>query len=101
MRMYCAKQRARLPELIALSATEQLGRLTLVRPALVASALIRAGVMSGVPVICSCLRFEFTVERPLAPSAITATPKAIRIAPEMKPPISRTFFMTVFLLEAG
>ena len=99
MRMYCAKQRALVPVVIALLATEQLGKETFVRPAFVASTLISAGVMSGEPVICSAFKFELTVERPLAPSAITATPKAMRIAPEMNPPISSTFFMTV-LLEA-
>src|SRR5262245_23153668 len=93
--MYCAKQRARFPLSIALPATEQVGNETPLRPAADASLLIAAGVMSGVPTIASCFRLEFTVERPLAPSAITATPKAIRIAPEMKPPISRTLFIVL------
>jgi hypothetical protein len=90
------RERARvsLPLLIALPATERVGNLIPVRPAFVASSLISAGVMSGVPTIFSCLRLSLTVARPLAPSAITATPNAIRIAPEMNPPISRTFFMT-------
>ena len=78
MRMYWAKQRAVEPLVIALPATEQVGKLTPVRPAFAASALISAGVMSGVPTIFSCLRLELTVERPLTPSTMTATPKADR-----------------------
>ena len=37
------------------------------RPAFFASAAIAAGVMSGEPTICSCLRLDCTVLRPLTP----------------------------------
>src|SRR6516162_1345794 len=49
--------------------------------------------MSGVPVIISCFRLLFTVERPLRASTMTATPNTMRTAPAMKPPISRTLLM--------
>ena len=45
--------------------------------------------MSGEPTIFSSLRLSVTVERALMASAITTTPKTIRIAPETKPPILR------------
>src|SRR5213078_3168949 len=73
-----------------------LGRLRLLgRPASFASALIAAGVMSGVPTIFSCLRLLVTVERPLKPMTIAAMPNAIRTAAATTPPISNAFRMTL------
>src|SRR5579884_3569474 len=98
MRMYSAKHRAVAPSTTALPATVQVGNVIPVRPAFAASALIAAGVISGVPVIFSCLRLELTVERPLAASRITATPNATMIAAETNPPISSTLFVVIVLL---
>src|SRR5690349_11637702 len=89
MRMYRAKQRARSPLSTRFPATLQLGNETSFSPACCASCLIPAGVMSGVPTICSCFKELSTVERPFSASTITAIPNAIRIAPETIPPISR------------
>src|SRR5213596_1760172 len=52
--------------------------------------------MSGVPVICSCLRLELTVERPFMPITIAAIPNAIRAAAATTPPISKN--LRIYLL---
>src|SRR5262245_844373 len=113
MRMYFAKQRASEPVLTTWFATEQLGVVmgdgVIFEPAAFSCAnsfdwaccaaftspAIAAGVMSGVPVICSCLRESFTVERPLKPITIAAMPKAIRTAPATIPPISKNFLIVL------
>ena len=64
-------------------------------PAFLASAAIAAGVMSGVPTICSCLMLEFTVLRPLKPMTMATTPNAMRTAAAAKPPISNALRMSV------
>src|SRR5919201_5356783 len=90
--MYCAKQRARSPLLTALPATLHVGRSTLAASfASRASALIALGVMSGVPTIASCFRFECTVPRPLRPSTIAVIPKATRTMLAAMPPYSKNF----------
>src|SRR3954452_20967828 len=93
MRMYCAKQRARVPLSTVWPATVQVGKLTFFRPALVASPLIAAGVMSGVPATASALRFELTVLRPLKPITIVTIPNATRTTAAAYPPHSRTFLV--------
>src|SRR5581483_559691 len=72
MRMYCAKQRARLPVLTGRFATLQvgIGVAAMLRPAPFASAVMAFGVMSGVPTICCCLSSLATVLLPLVPSTI-------------------------------
>ena len=113
--MYWAKQRASLPLLTSLPATEQLGvsigegviwvpaacsfAMSAVWAfcAVVTSAAIVCGVMSGVPVICSWARLLLTVFWPLKPMTMAATPKAIRTAAAMMPPISRNLRMTRLL----
>src|SRR5436305_6928846 len=57
--------------------------------AFVASALIAAGVMSGVPTMYWFFRLELTVLRPLKPITMAVIPKTMRIAAAKKPPISR------------
>src|SRR5690242_21468953 len=64
------------------------------RPAFLASAVIPAGVMSGVPTICSCLRLSLTVDLPLTPITIAAMPNAIRTAAASTPPSSNTLRMS-------
>ena len=49
--------------------------------------------MSGVPVICSCLRLELTVDLPLKPITIAAIPNAIRTAAAITPPSSNALRM--------
>ena len=51
--------------------------------------------MSAEPTIFSSFRLSVTVEWALMASTITTTPKAIRIAPETKPPIRRAFVISV------
>src|SRR5919202_6380632 len=96
--MYCANVRAREPLLIGCPATDFVGKLIVetFRPAFEASALIAAGVMSGVPVIFSSLRLSLTVERPPKPIAMAATPNAMRTAPARKPPHSKSLRRLVF-----
>src|SRR5438445_3440869 len=60
------------------------------RPAALASALIAAGVMSGVPTMFSCFKLSRTVLRPLKPIAIATIPKATRIAADTNPPMTNT-----------
>jgi len=84
--MYWARERAVAPVVTAVLATLQLGKLMFFNPAFCASALIPAGVISGVPTICSCLMLWLTVERPLTLITIAATPKAIGTAPAATPP---------------
>src|ERR1700747_2631791 len=93
--MYCAKQRARVPFVTAWLATVQVGSeiFDRVRPDFCASPLIAAGVMSGVPVICSHLRLVATVLLPCALRMIAATPKAISTTPAATPPSSRMRFI--------
>src|SRR6478752_6070985 len=92
IRMYLAKQRAWLPLSTAWFATEQLGvwigdgvtfmpcalycanSLFCAACAALTSPAIAVGVMSGVPVICSFLRLELTVDLPLKPITIAAMP---------------------------
>src|SRR4051794_40456037 len=86
--MYCAKQRARDPESTGWFATVHVGRSTFVRPALAASPLIAAGVMSGVPVIC-CREISCdTVLRPLMLMTSAPMPKPMRTTAAIRPPIS-------------
>src|SRR5689334_1122233 len=68
------------------------------RPAFWPSALMAAGVMSGVPVICSALMLSITVLRPLTPMKMATTPNAIRTAPATNPPISNSLRISVLLL---
>ena len=66
--MYSAKQRASEPVVIGSSATSQSGTLTL--PAMPAASMpsrIAVGLMSGEPVICSCVMVSCTSPRALAP----------------------------------
>ena len=51
--------------------------------------------MSGVPVICSCLRLEFTVLRPSMPITRVAMPKATRMTAAAYPPNSNTFLFVI------
>ena len=67
MRMYCAKQRASVPDVIALLATLHEGIDTLVSPDALTSAAIPLGVMSAEPTICSSLMLLLTVVRPWTP----------------------------------
>ena len=93
--MYWAKHRAWAPVVTALLAMLQVGSGMLAgRLADFASAAMPDGVMSGVPTICCCLRFVWTVLRPLTPNTIAATPKATSTMPAATPPNSRTFFMS-------
>ncbi len=88
--MYSAKHRAVAPLVTAtFSATEQVGKLMFFSPAFDASALMPAGVMSVVPTICCCLRFEVTVEPPAKPMAIATTPNATSTTAVTIPPISK------------
>src|SRR6266536_3725913 len=91
--MYFAKQRASAPLEIALFATVHVGSWILLRSsfAFVASALIAAGVMSGVPTMYSFLRLELTVLRPLNAITIATMPKTNSTTPAAKPPYSRSF----------
>src|SRR5262249_14386288 len=57
--------------------------------------------MSGVPVICSCLRLSLTVERPLNPITIAAMPNPIRTTDATTPPISNTFLMPLLPSPLG
>src|SRR5665213_1243798 len=95
--MYCAKQRALEPLLMVLLATEQLGIVSLAvfNPALDASAVMPAGVMSGVPTIFCASRLSWTVLRPLAPITMAAMPKATSTTAATMPPISNAFRMAV------
>src|SRR5580765_1231235 len=113
IRMYFAKHRASEPVSTSLLATEQvgvsIGDAVMLEPAAfscensfdcacfaaVTSTAIAVGVMSGVPVICSCLRESLTVERPFMPITIAAMPKAIRTAPATTPPISKNFLIVL------
>src|SRR5439155_10015699 len=61
------------------------------------SVLMAAGVMSGVPTICSWVSVFCTVERPFTPITIDATPKQINKIAAMKPPSSNTLRMTFSL----
>jgi hypothetical protein len=54
-----------------------------------------AGVMSGVPTICSVLRLSWTVLRPLAPMTIDAMPKTMRMMLAATPPY---FKMLAFMV---
>ena len=118
IRMYSAKQRASLPVSTSLPATEQvgvsIGEGVIFTPAAfscanslvwaawsaLTSGTIAVGVMSGVPVICSCLRLSLTVERPLVLITIEAIPKAIRTAAATMPPISKNLRVMVVLLPS-
>ncbi len=95
MFMYCAKQRAVEPLLTVTFATAQAGivRVARFRPADFASAVIPAGVMSGVPTIFCARRFAWTVLRPLAPITIAAVPNAIITTAATIPPISNARLM--------
>src|SRR5450759_1127356 len=86
--MYWAKQRAVAPLVTALFATVQVGKLMFFNPAFCTSALIPAGVISGVPTTCSCFSSVLTVLRPLTPITIATMPNTIRTAPATSPPIS-------------
>src|SRR5581483_8380291 len=99
MFMYSANVRARLPLLIGRFATLVVGQsLTEAETwALVASALIAAGVMSGVPTMYWSFRLEATVLRPLKPMTIAVTPKMMRIAAAKKPPISSALRISYLL----
>src|SRR5215475_12895617 len=120
MRMYRPKQSAELPFFTCFPATEQLGASTFVNSEtgtfacfcaaaifccspLIASisGWIPLGVMSGVPVMNSWLRFEFTVFPPLMASTIDATPKPISTTPAANPPICSAFFTTALLPCVG
>ena len=119
IRMYCAKQRASLPVSTSLPATEQVGvsigegviftpaafscanSLVCAAWSALTSGSIAVGVMSGVPVICSCLRLSLTVERPLVLITIEAIPKAIRTAAATMPPISNNLRVIVLSFRRG
>src|SRR5262245_46524516 len=90
--MYPANARARSPVLTALPATDTVGTDTpsSERPASFAAARMPDGVMSSEPTICSAARLSRTVERPSTPMAMATTPKTMRTAPAIKPPISKT-----------
>src|SRR5581483_5953468 len=98
--MYSANVRALLPVSIFTPATLVVGHVVTAdaMPAFCASALIAAGVMSGVPTMYSFARLFPTVLRPFAPMTIAVAPKAIRIAAATKPPISNTLRISRLLL---
>ena len=56
------------------------------------SGSIAVGVMSGVPVMNSWLRLEFTVSPPLMPSTVAATPKERRLLRRPEPLTRRAGF---------
>src|SRR5438876_10414812 len=71
-----------------------MSRLATSRPAFCASALIPAGVMSGVPTMSSCLMLWRTVSRPLMPITMAAMPNAISTTAATTPPNSKNLRMT-------
>src|SRR5262249_19061338 len=66
-------------------------------PDFCASALIADGVMSDPATMYSCERLLLTVCRPLTPITMATTPKAMRTAAAMKPPISNALRMSRLL----
>src|SRR3954454_6286323 len=96
MFMYCANVRAFAPVLIGSFATLFVGIeiLDTSRPDFLASAVMAAGVMSGVPTICCAARLSLTVLLPLTLRTIAPTPNAMSTTPAIRPPISRSFLMT-------
>src|SRR6476646_1771006 len=94
--MYCAKQRALAPLVTAWLATLQDGMLMFFSPAFCTASLIPAGVISGVPTICCCLRLVVTVERPLTPITIATTPNTTSTRPATSPPISNALRISNF-----
>src|SRR5437764_381249 len=101
--MYSANVLARLPLLMSSPATLFDGHSVtdFATPAFVASALIAAGVMSGVPTMYSFFKLLLTVLRPLKPITIAVTPNAIRTNAATKPPISNTLRISASLADTG
>src|SRR5919198_818800 len=70
-----------------------MSRLATFRPAFLASALIAAGVMSGVPTMYSRSSEFLTSLRPLNPITIEPIPKAINTMLAATPPYANNLFM--------
>jgi hypothetical protein len=85
IRMYEAKHFASAPLAIGLPATLHVGSATFLSPASLAAVAISAGVMSGVPTICSRLMLLLTSLRPARPITMAPTPKTTRMRPAAIP----------------
>src|SRR5690348_12795909 len=71
------------------------------RPACFASAVMPAGVMSGVPTMCSCARVSCTVPRAFQPIERAPIPNAMRTTAAMNPPYSKILRMMCSLRVGG